>query len=156
MSKWPPLAAAAVCAAVMAFWSQAGVSQTGKYVGSKACAECHEEQYDNFSKYAKKAHSAHSVQIMAPKLTAEELKSCYTCHTTGFGKPGGFVSFEETPDLGDCGCEVCHGPGADHVESGGDTSLIKGALSMQDCETCHNEERVSSFNFKPLLYGGAH
>ena len=29
-------------------------------------------------------------------------------------------------------------------------------MTMKDCETCHNSERVASFNFKPLLYGGAH
>ena len=39
---------------------------------------------------------------------------------------------------------------------GGDPSLIKRDLSIEDCETCHNQERVSAFNFKPLLYGGAH
>ncbi len=126
------------------------------FVGSDACKECHADQYATYSKYSKKAHSSNSIKIMASDLTQDELASCYSCHTTGYGQPGGFVSFEQTPDLSNAGCEVCHGPGSAHVEAGGDPSLIKGKLSMADCETCHNEERVRSFNFKPMLFAGAH
>jgi hypothetical protein len=131
-------------------------SEVSTYVGSKVCRDCHEQEYINFSKYAKKAHSERSVKIMSHKLTKEELETCFSCHTTGFGKPGGFKSYTQTPDLAHAGCEVCHGPGSLHVDSGGDPSLIKGSLSLQDCETCHSQERIKSFNFKPLLYGGAH
>ncbi|MFW5490606.1 MAG: cytochrome c family protein [Desulfovibrio sp.] len=126
------------------------------YVGNKACAECHEAEYKNYSKFSKKATSSKSVLAMASDLTKDELAGCYGCHATGYGQPGGFVSFEQTPEMGNAGCEVCHGPGSAHVESGGDPELIKGTLTMQDCETCHNASRVASFNFKPLLYGGAH
>jgi hypothetical protein len=131
-------------------------SDVSTYVGSKACSDCHEKEFSNFNKFSKKAHSDRSVKIMSKKLTKAELESCFGCHTTGFGRPGGFKSFSETPDMGNAGCEVCHGPGSQHVDSGGDPSLIKGKLSLQDCEYCHNQDRVKSFNFKPLLYGGAH
>lgn len=133
-----------------------GRTSSDRYVGTDACADCHDVEYDNFKKYAKKAKSGKSVKLMASDLTREELEECFTCHMTGFGKPGGFVSFEETPGLADAGCEVCHGPGYDHVESGGDPDLIKGKLSMDDCTECHNSERIEAFDFKPLLYGGAH
>jgi mono/diheme cytochrome c family protein len=126
------------------------------YLGSKACAECHQAEFANYSRFAKKAHSSKSVQIMASDLSAEEVKECFACHTTGYGRPGGFTSFEETPQLADAGCEVCHGPGSRHVEEGGDPSLIKRDLTLKDCEVCHNAERVGAFNFKPLLFGGAH
>lgn len=126
------------------------------YLGSEACAECHQAEYANYAKYAKKAHSSKSIQIMASDLSAEEVKECYACHTTGYGRPGGFTSFAETPKLADAGCEVCHGPGSRHVEEGGDPSLIKRDLTLKDCEVCHNAERVGAFNFKPLLFGGAH
>jgi hypothetical protein len=126
------------------------------YVGSAACKDCHAKEYESYSKYSKKAHSSQSVKIMAPKLTAEELTGCYACHTTGYGQPGGFVSFEKTPELANAGCEVCHGPGAAHVDSGGDPGLITNKLSMSECERCHNAERVRNFNFKPMLFAGAH
>jgi hypothetical protein len=93
---------------------------------------------------------------MAPGLTPDELKSCYSCHMTGFGQPGGFVSLEATPQMANAGCEVCHGPGAAHAESGGEKKLIKRKLTTKDCEVCHNAERVQNFNFKPLIFGGAH
>ncbi len=126
------------------------------YIGSEACASCHDQQFDTYSKFSKKAHSSKSIQIMASDLTEEELKSCFGCHTTGYGKPGGFVSFEATPALANAGCEVCHGPGSAHAESGGDVTLIKAKLTMSDCEGCHSAERVAAFNFKPMLYAGAH
>ncbi len=126
------------------------------YVGTDACKDCHAEQYGNFKKFAKKAKSWKSIEIMASDLTPEEVRECYACHTTGYGRPGGFVSIEKTPHLSDAGCEVCHGPGGEHIASGGDPSSIRKKMSMKDCETCHNSERVAAFNFKPLLYGGAH
>ncbi len=141
---------------VSAVLTAVGETNSEQYVGSKACAECHDVEYGNFEKYSKKAHSGESVRIMQGDLTKEELEECYECHMTGFGKPGGFVSFDETPDMAQAGCETCHGPGYEHVESGGDPDLIKGKLVLADCEGCHNAERVSVFNFKPLMYGGAH
>ncbi|MBI4958306.1 MAG: cytochrome C [Desulfovibrio sp.] len=131
-------------------------TQTNKYIGPTFCAECHPQESANFQKYSKKAHSGDSVKRMAPGLTPDELKSCYSCHMTGFGQPGGFVSLEATPQMANAGCEVCHGPGAAHAESGGEKKLIKRKLTTKDCEVCHNAERVQNFNFKPLIFGGAH
>lgn len=149
--KWLAACLGSLCLA----WSMPALAENA-YVGVNACKDCHEEQFDKFTKYSKKARSAHSVQIMASDLSQDELAQCYACHSTGYGKPGGFVSYEKTPHLGDAGCEVCHGPGKDHVDSGGDVSLIKGRVTMQDCESCHNADRVRSFNYKPLIFSGAH
>ncbi|MDK2955347.1 MAG: hypothetical protein PWQ57_843 [Desulfovibrionales bacterium] len=146
----------AACLTAVVAGVKPAMTDSATYVGSKACSECHEEEFNNYMKYSKKSTSAHSVKIMASDLTEAELKDCFTCHTTGYGKPGGFVSFEKTPELGNAGCEVCHGPGSLHVESGGDPEFIKADLSLKDCEVCHNNERVKSFDFKPLLFGGAH
>ncbi len=130
-------------------------SKAAVYVGSEACKDCHAKEYESYSRYSKKAHSSQSVKTMAPKLSPEELRSCFACHTTGYGKPGGFESFEKTPALADAGCEVCHGPGSIHAASG-DPADIKAKLAMSECEACHNAERVKSFNFKPMLFAGAH
>lgn len=125
------------------------------YVGSETCGECHPAQFEAFIKDSKKAKSFLSVQRMAAKLTPDELKECFSCHTTGYGKPGGFRSEQETPHLKNNGCEVCHGPGSLHVESEDPEDLIT-SINSEDCMVCHNAERVGAFNFKPLLYGGAH
>ena len=125
------------------------------YVGSQTCGECHPDQFASFTENSKKSKSYTSVKRMAAKLTPEELKQCYGCHTTGYGKPGGFRSEQETPHLINNGCEVCHGPGSLHAASE-DPEDLNTTIDVEDCMTCHNSERVAAFNFKPLLYGGAH
>ncbi|MBE0426450.1 MAG: cytochrome C [Nitrospirae bacterium] len=126
-----------------------------KYVGSEACKECHENEYKSFMTYAKKATSYRSVERLEKKLTEEELKGCYSCHTTGYGNPGGFISVEDTPHLKNAGCEVCHGPGELHIKTR-QSFHIKRKLTVEDCEVCHTEERVKAFRYKPLIHGGAH
>ncbi|MGB9710785.1 MAG: multiheme c-type cytochrome [Thermodesulfovibrio sp.] len=126
-----------------------------EYVGTEMCKKCHIKQYENFIKYSRMSRSFDAVEKMKNKLTEEELKGCFQCHTTGYGKKGGFVSVEKTPHLKNTGCEVCHGPGKKHAETK-NPMFIKRKLNVQICESCHTEERVRAFRFKPLLYGGAH
>lgn len=126
-----------------------------RYVGSEACKGCHEDEYNNFIKYAKKSKSFESIERLRKGLTEEDLKACYPCHTTGYGKPGGFESPEKTPHLKNVGCEVCHGPGGAHIKSGNPKD-IKRRLSIKDCEVCHTAERVTAFRYKPMIHGGAH
>jgi len=130
-------------------------AEPAHYVGSSICAGCHTAEHTAFMKYSKKAHSSKSLRLMAKGLSPEELASCFGCHTTGYGKPGGFVSFSDTPAMADAGCEVCHGPGSAHAASG-DPADIKGKLTVADCQGCHNDSRVRAFGYKPLLRGGAH
>jgi cytochrome c5 len=144
-----------LCAAAQAADSLQNADAAATYVGSAACQQCHDQEYDNFAKYSKKAHSRQNVEKMSAKLTREELEGCYACHTTGYGKKGGFVDYGTTPQLGDVGCETCHGPGSVHAESG-DTSAITRKPSVDSCLVCHNAERIQNFNFRPLRYSGAH
>jgi hypothetical protein len=88
---------------------------TPRYVGMSSCKSCHNKQYQSFSSSAKKSSSFQSINRLRKELTPEEIRGCYACHLTGYGKPGGFVSEEATPDLKNAGCEVCHGPGELHV-----------------------------------------
>jgi len=92
---------------------------------------------------------------MLSDLKPHEAEKCFECHTTGYGKPGGFVSYETTPEMADVGCETCHGPGALHAEDG-DPELIRRTPVVKDCKVCHNEERMGDFNFRPLMFSGAH
>lgn len=130
-------------------------SRTPLYVGSEACKQCHENEYKNFITYAKKSVSFKSIERVKKGLTEEEIRGCYVCHTTGYGKPGGFVSPEKTPHLKNAGCEVCHGPGEVHVKTRSRKD-IKSHLTIKDCEGCHISERVRAFRYKPMIHGGAH
>jgi hypothetical protein len=126
-----------------------------RYVGTDACKTCHESEYRNFMTYAKKATSYRSIERLQKGLTESEIKGCFACHTTGYGKPGGFISVEETPHLKNAGCEVCHGPGENHIRLK-DPSYIKRKMRIEDCEVCHTSERVTAFRYKPMIHGGAH
>lgn len=89
------------------------------YVGAKKCKACHLKQYTTWS--ATKMSAA--FQLLKPGVRAEAKKKvkydpakdythdakCLPCHTTGYGKPGGFRSIEETPELAGVQCETCHG-----------------------------------------------
>jgi hypothetical protein len=92
------------------------------YIGAKKCKACHMKQY----KAWKKTKMATSFENLKAGVKVEEKKKagiedkdytkdpdCLRCHTTGYGKPGGFKSIEETPELANVQCESCHGPGAD-------------------------------------------
>jgi hypothetical protein len=125
------------------------------YVGAEICKGCHEKEHTSFTTHSKMSNSFHSIARMKKGLTGEEIKKCYECHTTGYGKPGGFRSEAETPGFKNLGCEACHGPGSTHASSG-NPKEIKKHLEIKDCEMCHAKDRVAAFNYKPLLFGGAH
>ncbi len=129
--------------------------ESNGYVGAEACKGCHEKEYTSFTTHSKMRTSFKSLEIRKKGLTGEEMKKCYECHTTGYGKPGGFRSEAETPGLKNLGCEACHGPGSSHASSGNPKD-IKRHLDTKDCEACHVEDRVAAFNYKPVLFGGAH
>lgn len=125
------------------------------YVGSLKCKPCHEPEYKNFVTHAKKSKSYRSIERLEKGLTKQDLEKCYSCHTTGYGKPGGFVSIEETPHLKNAGCEVCHGPGSLHVEDEKKESITR-LPTLEICYTCHTSERLRAFRFTPLIHGGGH
>ncbi len=129
--------------------------KTPKYVGSDACKDCHKNEYDTFITFARKSRSFESIERLKRVLSEEAIKKCYSCHTTGYGKPGGFISPEKTPHTKNAGCEVCHGPGEFHVKTGG-SSYIKRRMSIADCKVCHIPERVRAFRYRPLVHGGGH
>jgi len=95
-------------------------ADTRSYVGAKKCKACHLKQYTGWSA----TKMAAAFDLLKPGVRADAKKkakqdpakdythdsNCLPCHTTGFGKPGGFKSIEETPDLAGVQCESCHGP----------------------------------------------
>jgi hypothetical protein len=136
-------------------FSGAQVGPQTPYVGIEACEDCHETEYARYREFAKKSRSFDSIKKMQRRLTVAEFRSCFECHTTGYGKPGGFRSERETPNLRNAGCETCHGPGGLHVRTGR-AEDIKGNLTAADCENCHNTERIKAFKYVPLIFGGGH
>jgi hypothetical protein len=86
---------------------------------------------------------------------------CLACHTTGFGRPGGFPrdgAVESHTDLARVGCESCHGPGGEHVKQ--DATRIGSIVSLGDkcdscvilqiCGRCHDEANDPGFEFEVI------
>ncbi len=137
------------------FITGAALAEENFYIGSQTCGECHEKEFARYMAHSKKARTYENIKKMQKKLTREEFESCFDCHTTGYGKKCGFVSEEKTPLLKNAGCEVCHGPGGLHAESG-DPDLIVKKIPDDLCVRCHDHNRIETFNHEPLTFGGAH
>ena len=133
-----------------------------EYLGSASCGECHQAQVE----FWERTHMAASFAVLRPGERADSKRRsnldpnadythdprCLRCHTTGGGLVGGFVSFEETPQMAGVSCEACHGPGGRYA--GTRLSPARGAFEgIRDvsgdafhhpddaaCRRCHNEE----------------
>lgn len=155
--------------AVLFVASVFGVKTAGAadYVGAKKCKMCHMKQFKAWEattmagsfenlKAGVKAEEKKKAGLDADKDYTHD-KGCLKCHTTGYGKPTGFTSIEETPDLAGVQCEGCHGPGGtykDIMKANKEYKLaeIKAAgliLPSEDekgCMSCHGAD--SPFNEK--------
>ncbi len=164
---------------VMLFVSIAS-AEAPKYIGAKKCKACHIKEYKSWEKTTMSG----SFENLKADIKAEEKKKagidpgkdytadkgCLKCHTTGYGKPSGFTTIAETPDLAGVQCEGCHGPGSEfsqimkknkefklaEVKKAG---LIIPSEDEKGCMTCHGGdspfiEKVDpkyKFNFKEKL-----
>lgn len=138
-----------------------------EYLGDKKCKMCHMKQYQSWEK----TKMATSFESLKSGVNAEAKKkagldpnkdytadaNCLKCHTTGYGKSGGFKSIAETPELTGGQCEVCHGPGSEYrkvmmknpkytmaeIKAAG---LIVPSENEKGCLECHRGD--SPFNEK--------
>lgn len=96
-----------------------------EYIGSKACKKCHLKEYKSWEatpmataldalKPGERVEAKRNAGLV-PEFDYSIVEGCVKCHVTGYGKPGGFVDIETTPELAGVGCEMCHGPGGSYV-----------------------------------------
>ncbi|MEE2679332.1 MAG: multiheme c-type cytochrome [Myxococcota bacterium] len=127
---------------------------TAAFVGSDACRSCHAAEFET---WASQPHAHAVASLTAAGKAADE--DCLRCHTTGFGKPGGFAAAlpaADQADLARVGCESCHGPGGDHVKDGAPkvgTILSLGdkcdsCVILQICGSCHDDVNDPGFEFE--------
>ncbi len=127
-----------------------------RHVGSDACQSCHSAEHATWSKGP---HAGALASLV--KAGRQDHADCLRCHTTGFGREGGFPSgaaAQEHPDLARVGCESCHGPGGNHVPADAPkrgTILSLGdkcdsCVILQICGTCHDDANDPGFEFEVL------
>ena len=112
------------------------------YIGQNKCRTCH---FRDFRAWKRMKHSG-SWKVVSEKDRARA--ECQRCHTTGYGKPSGYVSEEETPHLTGVQCEACHGPGSVHAEAAKveeDEAKIDALIDKKPqnrCVECHNPHKT--------------
>ena len=112
----------------------------GPWLGAVACIECHEPFFES---WAATRHSKAFASL--EKAGKSRDPECVVCHTTGYGKEGGFISKTTTPGLVGVQCEVCHGPGKDHARG---FSAPSGPVNETVCLKCHTKENSPEFDYE--------
>jgi hypothetical protein len=131
-----------------------GVATNSTFVGSAACKDCHLKDYEIWEK----SGHAHAFSTLEKKGSDAD-PHCISCHTTGFGKSGGYRRPMGSSSLTDVGCESCHGPGSEHVakyREGKPTNFRFRPLGPGDCITCHYGEFSRPFDWDQFWPDVAH
>ncbi len=153
-----------------------------EYVGNKKCRKCHGQWQKSWLQSAKGesfqilkpgARSEHKRKVgLDPRMDYTSEASCLTCHTVGFGQPGGYripppndkkaQRFAATRE--GVGCEACHGPGAGFTKVMGDIYLNHRPYKQQElrqaglrsiepqlCLSCHDAKAPCIADDSPRL-----
>jgi hypothetical protein len=140
------------------------------FVGSEACMDCHEEEYDIWNDGHEGdggPHARATLDLTDPGERTWVKRSfdpeCVSCHATGWNAKNyypyktGFLDLERDTLLHGNGCENCHGPGSGHIEAenGVDEKLKeelrkKVYVSIEDakartCYECHDLDNSPDF-----------
>ena len=140
------LAAILGCAALilLGWGSTARGELFGDYKGYEACEMCHG---DLVAGWKTTPHARAFEDLKKQGEEKQENPGCVQCHVVAYGKDGGFIDMELTPELKDVQCESCHGPGKTHTEtfSAGD---IVGKPGEDVCRQCHTEGQDKNFDYE--------
>ena len=144
-----------------------------RFVGSAACAECHEDEYRIWKEGAdgKGGPHAHATESLVRPGERSEIPrhfdpECLSCHVTGWNPQrfypyvSGYVALEASKHLHGNGCENCHGPGSEHVAAeNGDIDVSEERLkALQEamqlplarardrCIECHDLDNSPDFH----------
>jgi hypothetical protein len=123
-------------------------AQKASYIGTKKCKVCHSKD-GSYDVWAKSKHATgfktlqneESKKISKGKA-ADQNAACLSCHTLPANKEEGV------------GCEVCHGPGSNHIKAFKNKTISKSAeilIPKNDskmCENCHNKKSPTYKEFK--------
>jgi hypothetical protein len=140
-------------AAETSFAPRAPAAADGAFrlAGSEACRDCHAEE----TRIAEASAHGHAWKTLVDRGGSEVDAYCQQCHTTAFGRAGGFSSATTTPLLVNVGCESCHGPSARHAA---DPKIASGfgRSASQQCTTCHDRENSPGFEYEAYWKKIAH
>lgn len=109
------------------------------YVGASRCASCHSAEY---AQWKTTAHASAYKTLLDRHRQVQP--RCVSCHVVGYGESTGYRFGDKEEPLGNVQCEVCHGPGGEHVADPARSNIAR-AVPEQICLPCHNEEHSEAF-----------
>ena len=160
-------------------------TKAATYIGIENCKICHMPHFESWQttrmskafellKPGVRTKAKHQVGL-DPNRDYTKAPECIYCHTTGYGKPGGFINIEETPEMTDVQCEMCHGPGSHYAEMmmkkrgtyTREEFMAVGGMIMPSADNntctqqCHNQSSPFirsgfEFNFEDRKASGTH
>ena len=104
-----------------------------EYTGSQSCKACHGYEYGKWSRNVH-AHAYATLERVGSQFDPE----CVICHVVGMKYESGFVSEQKTGHMKNVGCENCHGPGSEHIKTGGIVGFTELKSACIDCHTPEN------------------
>jgi peroxiredoxin len=126
------------------------------YVGADACRDCHQAEFEQWSRTR---HAAAFAVILQAGRGHDG--TCTPCHTTGMGHKGGFGDAAAPGGpMTNVQCEVCHGPGEDHLKAPaalkkatiyGITDQCSFCIIQGVCATCHDQANDPKFDIERAL-----
>ncbi len=192
VAMWPSASPAAIdqqvvtaASAVMPVCSSDDPPKT-EYIGSKKCKMCHSKVHKSWAE-TKKAKAFELLKPGEAKEAKEKAgldaakdytkdESCLKCHTTGYGKPGGYAipkaddekAVKKAKKLEGGGCETCHGAGSAYTKLHKEIKKSKRKYKVEEmyaagmtkiekklCETCHNDKSPTYDKSKPFDFDKA-
>jgi len=125
------------------------------HVGADACRECHREQHEQ---WRRTPHAGAMAVLLKAGRGGDP--ACLPCHTTGFGQRRGFGDDMAETTMTSVQCEVCHGPGDDHVKAPpnlkketiyGITDQCSFCIIQGVCAACHDAKNDPDFDIETAL-----
>ncbi len=114
------------------------------FVGQATCKDCHPSQAA-FWETTQHARAWQTVVGVGKQYDYD----CIGCHVSGWQKPGGsHLASVEKKQLTSVQCEVCHGPGSDHLkadEAHRKSTIVKTPDENLCGSTCHIKEHSDTF-----------
>ena len=143
-----------------------------KFVGSEACADCHDAEYEIWKDGLDGNGGPHEKATRDLTDPGERTwvkrnfdPECVSCHAVGWDPQRyvpfetGFIDLDKHAHLHGNGCENCHGPGSAHVESeeSGEESdalrkemiVTKAEAEANLCLSCHDLDNSPDYALDP-------
>jgi hypothetical protein len=117
----------------------------GLYVGAAQCSTCHRSEYEQW-------HSTPHGQAWRTLLDAHRnfQPQCVSCHVVCWGTKSGYKLGDPSSKLVNVQCEICHGPGGEHVRAPSRANITK-EVPEGVCLQCHNPDHSDHFVYEDYL-----